>query len=102
MGPEAEQADVLGWTEMCNTPTRGSPMDWGERKGKTKRKPWDMGKRNRPTPIKTRKELEGMDGGRGGRESMQMQGREGIAIHPTQCHHSGGKGARPSLCRSVT
>lgn len=28
---------------------------------------------------------------------MQIQEREVIAIHPTQCHHSGGKGARPSL-----
>lgn len=100
MGPKADHAGVAGWIVMFNTSTRGSPMDWTERKGKTKKKVWDMGKSNRSPLIKARKEVEGTDGERGGRESMQTQGREVIPIHPTQCHHSGGKGARPSLCRS--
>lgn len=95
-GPKADQAGVVGWIGMFNTPTRGNPMDCREREGMTERRGWDMGKSNRLPPIKTKKEEQGMDGERGGRESMQMQGREGIAIHPTQCHHSGGK-----LCRSV-
>lgn len=58
-------------------------MDWTGRKGKTKRRVWDMGKSNRSPPIKARKEVEGTDGERGGRESMQTQGREVIPIHPS-------------------
>lgn len=86
VGPKADNAGVVGWIVMFNTPTRGNPMDWRERKEKTKRRAWDMAKSNRPPPIKTRKEVEGVDRETGAESPCRRR-------DPTQCHHSGGKGA---------
>lgn len=74
MGPKADDAGVVWWIVMFNTPTRGNPVEWRKRKEKTKRRARDMGKSNRPPPIKTRKEVEGVDRETGAESPCRCKG----------------------------
>lgn len=103
MGPQADRAGQVGWMGVFNPPKshrEAIPGPMGE-EGKGK----EQNHRTKEKAMalllqkKTRKGVKGMEGKRGGGETVPGQEREVTPIDPTSVTTLVAK-ARPSLCRS--